>query len=106
MTGTRPRWSLPPLVVPPVNGVQEIVGEDEAGSVVARDAASIAEALLVLGRDGALRANKGAVARSRIAGNTLDGNIERTLRIYRDLLPPELASGLAGGTQMCEPAGT
>jgi glycosyltransferase involved in cell wall biosynthesis len=84
-----------PLVVPVVNGVAEIVGDGEAGIVVSRTPASIAEALLRLGRDPDLRARLGTAGRARVLPYTLERNADCTAALYERLLPPELAGCLA-----------
>ena len=54
-----------PLVVSSVNGVDELVGDDEGGLVVARDAVPLAEALRRLASSAPLRAALGAAAGQR-----------------------------------------
>jgi len=69
-----------PLVAPPVNGIRELVGSDEAGLIVERRPAAVADALVALTADPDARRRKGEVARRRaqafderaVAGRILD----------------------------------
>jgi glycosyltransferase involved in cell wall biosynthesis len=54
-----------PVIAPPVNGIRDLIGEDEGGIVAARDPAAVAGALAALAGDGARRARMAAVARQR-----------------------------------------
>jgi glycosyltransferase involved in cell wall biosynthesis len=56
-----------PVIAPPVNGIRELIGDDEAGLVAARDPAAVAEALATLAGDAELRARMGAAGRRRAA---------------------------------------
>jgi UDP-glucose:(heptosyl)LPS alpha-1,3-glucosyltransferase len=75
-----------PLVVAPVHGAGELVGDDEAGILVARDAASIAAALTVLGCAPDVRAERGALARARAQAFTWERSAEAVAGLYRSLL--------------------
>jgi glycosyltransferase involved in cell wall biosynthesis len=86
-----------PLIVPAVNGITEIVGDGEAGMVVPRAPAAIADALLQLGSDPALRARMGSAGRARVVPYTMERTVDSTIALYRRLLPPELATCLAPG---------
>jgi glycosyltransferase involved in cell wall biosynthesis len=54
-----------PVIAPPVNGIRELIGEDEGGILATRDPAAVAGALTALASDGARRARMAAVARQR-----------------------------------------
>jgi glycosyltransferase involved in cell wall biosynthesis len=54
-----------PVVAPPVSGITELIGADEAGIVARRDPAEVARALVTLSSDARLRVRMGAVARDR-----------------------------------------
>ena len=54
-----------PVVAPPVNGIRELIGADEAGLIARRDAGDLGRALGELASDPARRARMGAVARKR-----------------------------------------
>jgi glycosyltransferase involved in cell wall biosynthesis len=56
-----------PVIAPPVNGIRELIGDDEAGIVAARDTAAVARAMAALAGDAARRARMGAEARRRAA---------------------------------------
>lgn len=84
-----------PMIVTPVHGVRELVGDDEAGLVVERNVAAVTEAVIRLARDPDLRAELGRAGRRRALDYTPERNNERILALYRELLPPELARGLA-----------
>jgi glycosyltransferase involved in cell wall biosynthesis len=56
-----------PILAPPLNGVSELIGADEAGIVVRRDAEEIGRGLARLAADPALRARMGSVGRQRAA---------------------------------------
>jgi glycosyltransferase involved in cell wall biosynthesis len=69
-----------PVVAPPVNGIRELVGANEAGMVVEREPAAVARALAVLAGEPQRRERMGAVALRRarafderdVAGRILD----------------------------------
>jgi glycosyltransferase involved in cell wall biosynthesis len=75
-----------PVVAPPVNGIRELVGEDEAGIIARRDAADIARALGELAADPARRARMAAVARRRAAAFDEEAVAGRVLALYESLL--------------------
>jgi glycosyltransferase involved in cell wall biosynthesis len=84
-----------PLVVAAVNGVAETVGDGEAGIVVPRTPEAVANALLQLGSDPALRAKMGRAGRARVSPYTIKRTVDCTAALYERLLPPELAGCLA-----------
>ena len=79
---------------PPVHGTREIVGDDEAGLIVERNFEAVADAVIRLAGDPALRARLGRAGRRRALEFTPERNTERILAFYRELLPPELAQRL------------
>jgi D-inositol-3-phosphate glycosyltransferase len=83
-----------PLVVTPVHGVSEIVGDDEAGLVVGRRPDEFAGAITRLACDRELRAQMGRAGRRRALEFTIERKLGRFLALYRELLPPALADGL------------
>jgi glycosyltransferase involved in cell wall biosynthesis len=54
-----------PVVAPPVPGIRELIGEDEAGILAGREAGEVAEALVALAGDPERRARMGEVGRTR-----------------------------------------
>lgn len=54
-----------PVVAPPVNGIRELVGDNEAGVIASRNPAAFADALAALASDPVRRARMGEVARRR-----------------------------------------
>lgn len=75
-----------PVVAPPVHGIDELVGDDEAGLVVERDADAIAAALDRLAADPELRARLGGEGRRRAASYGWERSVESVLDVYDELL--------------------
>jgi glycosyltransferase involved in cell wall biosynthesis len=75
-----------PVVAPPVNGIHELIGADEAGVVAAREPAAVARALAELAADPDRRARAGAVARERVARFDQDAVTARLLDLHESLL--------------------
>lgn len=75
-----------PLVVTRVHGVSEILEDGDAGILVERDAGSVAEALLLLAQDPALRAGMGRRARERSSRYSWRASAETVTDLYRSLL--------------------
>jgi glycosyltransferase involved in cell wall biosynthesis len=77
-----------PVVATGVGGVPEVVVDGETGSLVqAGDAEAMAEAMIRLGRDAALRIAYGDAGRARaVAEFGEEGMLERTARIYGEVL--------------------
>ncbi len=75
-----------PVVAPPVNGIRELVGDNEAGMIARRDAADLARALGALARDRDLRARMGAVGRSRVLGFDQDAVASEIISLHESLL--------------------
>jgi glycosyltransferase involved in cell wall biosynthesis len=74
-----------PVVAPRVSGIRELVGDDEAGVLVDRNADSVADAIVRL-EDPSLRAALGAAGRQRCEDQTIDGFAEATMDLYERLL--------------------
>ena len=75
-----------PIVAPPVNGIRELVGADEAGIICRRDPADFARALTALASDGPRRARMGDVARRRALAFDQDAVAGRILALHESLL--------------------
>ncbi|HET7568457.1 MAG TPA: glycosyltransferase family 4 protein [Gaiellaceae bacterium] len=75
-----------PVVSTRVHGVAELVGDEEAGILVARDAESIGAALARLAADPDLRARLGAEGRRRAEAFTWERSAESVLALYDRLL--------------------
>jgi len=76
-----------PVVATNVGGVTEAVTDSVEGYVVEpRDPEQLAQALLRLARDPAVRARMGSAGRARIeAGATLDAQLQEFLKMYREV---------------------
>jgi len=82
-----------PVVGAAVGGIPSVLGDDEAGRLVAPDDAdALGESLALLGRDAALRAKLGAAARARAECFSTAVADQRLLALYATLLR---AKGLA-----------
>ncbi len=79
-----------PVVAPPLHGVSDLIGDGAAGTVVERNADSVAAALVALA-DPATRARLGTEARRRAQQYTWEGSARSVLGLYRSLLPQEAA---------------
>jgi glycosyltransferase involved in cell wall biosynthesis len=77
-----------PVVATAVHGVSDLIGEDEAGIVVERDARSIAEAVSRLAADPGLRADLGKEGRKRTMRFTPERSADHWLDLYEDLARP------------------
>ena len=75
-----------PVVAPPVNGIRELVGRNEAGIVASRDPADVARALVALSRDPARRAQMGEIARRRALAFDERAVAARILALHEALL--------------------
>jgi len=80
-----------PVIGTAVSGMRELIGEDEAGIVVARNARAVADAIIRL-EDSALRTRLGAEGRRRCERETIDGFTEATLGLYERLLASRSSS--------------
>lgn len=75
-----------PLIATRVSGIDELIGSDEAGIIVARTPEAVGDALLRLARDPAGRARMGGVARGRAMRFTWERSITSKLELYGTLL--------------------
>lgn len=75
-----------PVVAPPVSGIADLVGDDEAGILVRREPGSIAAALVRLARDPNLRRKLGDSGRRRSAPYTWRRSVEGVLAAYELVL--------------------
>jgi glycosyltransferase involved in cell wall biosynthesis len=75
-----------PVVATRLNGVEELIGSNEAGLMVTRSADSVANALSYLAANPVERHAMGEVARRRAASFTWDRSTQCVLDTYRDLL--------------------
>ena len=76
-----------PLVVPPISGSREIVGNDEGGLLVQRSVPSVANAVSRLATDLELRIALGTEARRRVQSYTWERSVASVTDIYWNLLP-------------------
>ena len=75
-----------PVVASPVNGIRELVGDDEAGVIARRDPADFARALAALASDPARRARMGEVARRRARAFDEQAVAGRIIALHESLL--------------------
>jgi glycosyltransferase involved in cell wall biosynthesis len=76
-----------PIVVTRVNGVEELVGDDEAGLIVERTPAAVGAALAGLASDPARRARQGKRAAARAAAFTWERAGDAYLELFASLAP-------------------
>jgi glycosyltransferase involved in cell wall biosynthesis len=74
-----------PLVIPPISGSRELVGDDEGGVIIERDASSVGRALRSLARDPAQRIHLGNEARRRAERFTWAASTAEVAKLYRSL---------------------
>jgi glycosyltransferase involved in cell wall biosynthesis len=75
-----------PVVAPPLNGVEELIGSNGAGMMVGRSAEEFAEALSYLAANPGDRRAMGQVARQRASSFTWERSTQSVLCIYSELL--------------------
>jgi glycosyltransferase involved in cell wall biosynthesis len=75
-----------PVVATPVSGVADLVGDNDAGVLVARDADAVGEAMAELARDSELRGRMAAEGRRRSSSYDWDTSVEAVLNLYRYLV--------------------
>ena len=75
-----------PVVAPPVNGIRELVGADEAGILVRRDSAEVARALIALSGDPVRRVRMGENGRGRVSSLSQENVAELILELHESLL--------------------
>lgn len=74
-----------PVVATPVSGIQELVGDDEAGILIDRTATVIGDALTRLAEDPDLRRRLGSEARRRCLSLTWESSTRTVADLYREL---------------------
>jgi D-inositol-3-phosphate glycosyltransferase len=75
-----------PIVATRVSGIQDLVGDDEAGLLVERDPRAVGEALARLAVSNELRDAMGAEGRRRVAQQTWGRSAASVVDLYRALL--------------------
>lgn len=75
-----------PVVATRVSGIEELVGRDEAGILVERDAVSVGAALARLARDPELRRRLGSEGRRRAHAYTWQLSVASIEELYQELL--------------------
>jgi glycosyltransferase involved in cell wall biosynthesis len=78
-----------PIVAAPVSGVDELVGDGEAGRIVERTPGALGAALTALAVSPETRERLGAAARERSAEYTWERSTDAVLAVYRSLLGAE-----------------
>jgi UDP-glucose:(heptosyl)LPS alpha-1,3-glucosyltransferase len=85
-----------PIVATRVSGVDELIGDGQAGLLVERSAEAIGDAVARLAADDELRSRLAETARLRAAAYTWDRSVASVLEAYRGLLDqPSAAAELA-----------
>ncbi len=74
-----------PVLATPVNGVRELIEDGRNGYLIARDPALIAERLIALSSDGALRAAMGREARESALGFSWERMVREHSALYSSL---------------------
>jgi glycosyltransferase involved in cell wall biosynthesis len=77
-----------PVIATRVNGIEDLVGANDAGILVARTPQAVGEALARLGTDTALREAMGAEGRRRTAEQTWDHSAATVVNLYGHLSRP------------------
>jgi len=80
------------VVAPPVSGIRELVGNDEAGVIVRRDPDDLARAMTLLAGDPQLRVRMGAIGRGRVRGCDLAVTAQHIVTLHASLLAGRDAS--------------
>jgi UDP-glucose:(heptosyl)LPS alpha-1,3-glucosyltransferase len=75
-----------PIIATSVNGIEELLGDDQAGIVVERTPEAVAAAVERLARDAGERARLGAEARRRASKYTWERSAESSLELCRVLI--------------------
>jgi glycosyltransferase involved in cell wall biosynthesis len=76
-----------PVVATRVSGIEELIGDDEAGMLAARTPEGMGEALARLAADAALRRTMGIEGRRRVATLTWEHSAATVVGLYDSLLP-------------------
>ncbi len=80
-----------PVVATRVSGIEDLVGDDEAGVRVERSSKAVGEALVRLASNPHLGARMGETGRRRAREYTWERSVESVLAVYRTLLAPARA---------------
>jgi glycosyltransferase involved in cell wall biosynthesis len=75
-----------PLLIPPISGASEIVGDNTGGRFVERSISSVTDALIRVAADPAARLELGMRARARAQAFGWDRSAESVTKLYRELL--------------------
>jgi glycosyltransferase involved in cell wall biosynthesis len=75
-----------PLLIPPISGAQEVVGENEGGYIVPRCVASFTRALVRLAADSELRSRLGSAAHDKVQVYTWKRSADSVMNLYKELL--------------------
>lgn len=84
-----------PVVATRVSGVDELVGQDQAGILVERDAGAVGAALRRLGLESMTRVRMGDNGRRRAAAFTWQHSADAVLTLYREILAARAPSSEA-----------
>ncbi len=91
-----------PVVATEVSGIRDLIGANEAGFAVRREAGEIARALAELARDAALRVRMGEAACERAAAFGIDSSARQIAAVHRQLLagglPPIMRPSARGSS--------
>jgi D-inositol-3-phosphate glycosyltransferase len=71
-----------PIITTRVSGIEELVGDDEAGLMVERTSSSVGSALARLAGDEALRHALGVEGRRRASRRTWERSVESVIDLY------------------------
>jgi glycosyltransferase involved in cell wall biosynthesis len=75
-----------PIIATPVNGVKDLVGNNEAGILVERNREELGSAFYFLATDECARSVMGTEGRRRVAERTWTRSVESVLDVYKDVL--------------------
>lgn len=75
-----------PVIAPPVNGIKELVGADEAGVIARRDPSDVARALVAVASDPDRRARMGRIAHERVQRFDEQAVAGRMIALHESLL--------------------
>jgi glycosyltransferase involved in cell wall biosynthesis len=92
-----------PVVAPAVNGIAELVGEDETGIAVEREPAAVARALSTLAGDAGLRARLGKAGRRRCLDLTRERTVRTILEVHERLLAEKHGRAVGGEPERDRP---
>jgi UDP-glucose:(heptosyl)LPS alpha-1,3-glucosyltransferase len=81
-----------PIVATRVNGIEDLIGDGQAGLVVERSSEAVAAGLVRLASDPAERARMGDAGRRRAETFTWERSVSSVLDMYRSLVPAAFAA--------------